>query len=268
MQGIWDFNRMKNNNEKGFALVLSLVLMLAMSLMGGALIVISAGDHSSNNQNDHYQQTFYVAETALLEGERWVLNHYLGPYKTDGTRDTSKRKLPVNQSGVGSDFDGTMTLENYKTDSAHDFTVAYPVGSGNSLTYSMVSNGDICFKSFPGAVNPTSGLQSDFKVVEDKDGNRGAISNNYGSLLSISFATEGTAIEINEAQKLKFFYYEFFVTQIGAAPFRGTGASIKKSATDGGNDGMAYRIYGCGIRNGEDIDPMVVPLESVIILPK
>ena len=56
---------MKKNNEKGFALVLSLVLLLAMSLMGGALIVISAGDHTSNNVNDEYQQTFYVAETAL-----------------------------------------------------------------------------------------------------------------------------------------------------------------------------------------------------------
>ena len=107
MQGIWDFNRMKNNNEKGFALVLSLVLMLAMSLMGGALIVISAGDHSSNNQNDQYQQTFYVAETALLEGERWVLNQYLGPYVA-GTRDTSKRKLPSNQTTT---FNGIMTKE-------------------------------------------------------------------------------------------------------------------------------------------------------------
>lgn len=266
MQGIWDFNRMKNSNEKGFALVLSLVLMLAMSLMGGALIVISAGDHSSNNQNDQYQQTFYVAETALLEGERWVLNQYLGPYKTDGIRDTSKRELPTNQSGTDSDFDGIMTLENYQADPADDFTVNYQGGSSN--TYDMVDNGDICFKSFPGAVNPTSGLQSDFKVVEDADGNRGAISNNYGSLLSKSLASNGSVDEKNEAQKLKFFYYEYFVTQIGAAPFRGTGASIKKSATDTGNDGMAYRIYGCGIRNGAGLDPMVVNLESVIVLPK
>ena len=66
---------MKNKNEQGFALVLSLVLMLAMSLMGGALIVISAGDHKSNNNSDEYQQTFYVAETALLEGEKYVLEH-------------------------------------------------------------------------------------------------------------------------------------------------------------------------------------------------
>ena len=58
---------MINNNEKGFALVLSLVLMLVMSLMGGALIVISAGDHQSNNRSDEYQQTFYVAE-AIIKG--------------------------------------------------------------------------------------------------------------------------------------------------------------------------------------------------------
>jgi len=267
MQGIWDFNRMKNSNEKGFALVLSLVLMLAMSLMGGALIVISAGDHSSNNQNDQYQQTFYVAETALLEGERWVLNQYLGPY-VNGTRDTSKRKLPSNQTTF---FDGTMTKENYELDGSDDFTVKYrgPAGStGTELDYSMVDNKKICFKSFPGALNPTSGLQSDFKVVEDADDNQGAISNNYGSLLSKSLASNGSVDEKNEAQKLKFFYYEYFVTQIGAAPFRGTGASIKKSATDTGNDGMAYRIYGCGIRNGAGLDPMVVNLESVIVLPK
>ena len=59
---------MINKQEKGFAIVLSLVLLMAMTLMGGALIVISAGDHKSNNISDEYQQTFYVAETALYEG--------------------------------------------------------------------------------------------------------------------------------------------------------------------------------------------------------
>ena len=84
---------MKKNNEKGFALVLSLVLLLAMSLMGGALIVISAGDHTSNNVNDEYQQTFYVAETALLEGEKYLLNQYLGPYNTS-TNEEIHQKVP------------------------------------------------------------------------------------------------------------------------------------------------------------------------------
>ena len=73
---------MRNNNEKGFALILSLVLLLAMSLMGGALIVMSAGDHKSNNSSDEYQQTFYVAETALIQGEKYILNQFLGPWNT------------------------------------------------------------------------------------------------------------------------------------------------------------------------------------------
>ena len=62
-----------------------------MSLMGGALIVISAGDHQSNNRSDEYQQTFYVAETALIEGEKYVLNQFLGPWNTSNhKRDTVK----------------------------------------------------------------------------------------------------------------------------------------------------------------------------------
>ena len=48
---------MKNDKQKGFALVLSLVLLLAMSLMGGALIVIASSDHQSNNSMTEYQQT-------------------------------------------------------------------------------------------------------------------------------------------------------------------------------------------------------------------
>ena len=98
MQEIWDYNE-KKKNEQGFALVLSLVLMLAMSLMGGALIVISAGDHKSNNNSDEYQQTFYVAETALLEGEKYVLDRFLGPWNTaTHKRDTGARSLPANQT--------------------------------------------------------------------------------------------------------------------------------------------------------------------------
>tara|TARA_B100001248_G_C27323330_1_gene427818 strand:- start:597 stop:785 length:189 start_codon:yes stop_codon:yes gene_type:complete len=47
---------MNKKNQKGFTLILSLVLLLVMSLMGGSLIVISSGDHQSNNTSDEYQQ--------------------------------------------------------------------------------------------------------------------------------------------------------------------------------------------------------------------
>ena len=69
---------MRQNSEKGFALVLSLVLLLVMSLMGGTLIVVASGDHRNNNTSDVYQQTFYVAETALIEGEKYIADNYLG----------------------------------------------------------------------------------------------------------------------------------------------------------------------------------------------
>lgn len=239
---------MRNKNEQGFALVLSLVLMLAMSLMGGALIVISAGDHKSNNNSDEYQQTFYVAETALLEGEKYVLNQFLGPWNiSNHTRNTSARNLPANQTTV---FDGTLTKRGY--------------GNSDSFYYNTNKN---CYNSFRDLD------KSAIKVVVGE-------SWNFGDVIRDSFQSASTQ-EKQEAEVLKGYYYEFFITRIGAAPFRGYGSSIKKSASDTGNDGMAYRIYGCGIKalghsfnkstnqhNVSGSDSMIVSLESTIVLPK
>ena len=87
-------------NQKGFALVLSLVLLVVMSLMGGALIVVASGDHQTNNVSDNYQQTFYVAETALLEGEKYLINQHLGPWQTDSKKRGSRDLTPLNKTTV------------------------------------------------------------------------------------------------------------------------------------------------------------------------
>ena len=227
---------MINNNEKGFALVLSLVLMLVMSLMGGALIVISAGDHQSNNRSDEYQQTFYVAETALLEGERYVLNQSLGPWNISShQRDMSKRNLPNNTVS----FPTNMTQKNYNSKS---------MSSDNYLSQS-----DTCYNSFQ--VNKPK----DYKVVV-------AESWNFGVILDDSIGSK--TIPKSEIDKLKKFYYQYFIEQIGSAPFRGTGTSVKKQAGNTGSDGIAYRVYGCGIKKEKDDINLVVALESVIVLPK
>ena len=253
---------MKNKNEKGFALVLSLVLMIVMSLMGGALIIISSGDHASNNESDNYQQTFYVAETGLLEGERALLNEYMGPLQSGGTRDRAKRNLPANDT---TKFDGTLNIMNYKTGSRGptnaptQFTLTF---GGDPSNYSYVFNNKICFESFRDLA------EIDFYVSKDHNNQTLARSYNFGRLLDKSFADNGTDEEKEEAKRLSFYYYEYFITRIGSAPFKGSGSSIKKSATDTAADGMAYRIYACGIRNGQGIDPMIVPLESVVVLPK
>ncbi len=227
---------MINNNEKGFALVLSLVLMLVMSLMGGALIVISAGDHQSNNRSDEYQQTFYVAETALLEGERYVLNQSLGPWNISShQRDMSKRNLPNNTVS----FPSNMTQKNYNSKS---------MSSDNYLSQS-----DTCYNSFQ--VNKPK----DYKVVV-------AESWNFGVILDDSIGSR--TIPKNEIDKLKKFYYQYFIEQVGSAPFKGTGTSVKKEAGNTGSDGIAYRVYGCGIKKEKDDINLVVALESVIVLPK
>ena len=228
---------MKNKNEQGFALVLSLVLMLAMSLMGGALIVISAGDHQSNNTSDEYQQTFYVAETALIEGEKYLLNQYLGPWDTSThARDLTKKNLPANATSV---WNGMLTNSNKK-----NYT-------SSSTPYYNTSN--YCYNSFKDID------KTDLKIVV-------AESWNFGQIIRDSFNSNASMTEKAEADKLKNYYYEFFLTQIGAAPFRGFGSSIKKGATDTGNDGMAYRVFGCGIRGGND--RMIISLESTVVLPK
>ena len=227
---------MINNNEKGFALVLSLVLMLVMSLMGGALIVISAGDHQSNNRSDEYQQTFYVAETALLEGERYVLNQSLGPWNiSNHQRDMSKRNLPNNTVS----FPSNMTQKNYNSKS---------MSSDNYLSQS-----DTCYNSFQ--VNKPK----DYKVVV-------AESWNFGVILDDSIGSK--TIPKSEIDKLKKFYYQYFIEQVGSAPFKGTGTSVKKQAGNTGSDGVAYRVYGCGIKKEKDDINLVVALESVIVLPK
>jgi Tfp pilus assembly protein PilX len=104
---------MFRKKEKGFALVLSLILLLAMSLMGGALIVITSCDHRSNNNSDQYQQVFYVAETGLMQGEKWVIDNYLGHWMTSvpSVEDSSLGTRPAEGEAAQAEYDGTDVIQ-------------------------------------------------------------------------------------------------------------------------------------------------------------
>ena len=227
---------MKRKNEKGFALILSLVLLLVMSLMGGALIVISAGDHQSNNTSDEFQQTFYVAETALLEGEKYILNQFMGPWKSNAKRDTSKG-LPDNS---GTSWEGEMNKKNYDA----------------SNVYFKKLSTNICYNNFPNLD------REKFK----KYGVVAAESWNFGKIIRDSFNSNASVEEKKEADELKKYFYEYFIERIGDATYRGHGSSVKKKQQDMGKDGMAYRVYGCGIYS--EASRMIVALESTVVLPK
>ena len=234
---------MKKNNEEGFALVLSLVLLMAMSLMGGALIVISASDHQSNNISDEYQQTFYVAETALYEGEKYVINQFLGPYKSDGKRDTTNRRLLPN---------------NVKDDGTPVNLFKDVVAGTPNLLPCFNSFQDLDQKSFvsvkgPPPTDQLSATHSDVKF-----------SQKYYDFLTSNI------VKADDKNRVEKYYFQYFLTQVGSAPFKGYGTSIKKDATDAGSDGMAYRIYGCGLfaPDGVDNPQILVPLESTLVLPR
>ena len=60
------------NKEKGFALPLALLLLVVMTLMGAALVSISAGDIRANNEKDYSQQAFYAAESGITHAKKWM----------------------------------------------------------------------------------------------------------------------------------------------------------------------------------------------------
>ncbi len=65
-------NCKKRKNEKGFAIALALLMLVAMSLMGASLMVIAASDHKQNGNLNIKQQSFYAAETGITEAKKWL----------------------------------------------------------------------------------------------------------------------------------------------------------------------------------------------------
>ena len=55
--------------EKGFALPVSLLLLVVMTLMGATLVSITAGDIRANNEIDYSQQAFYAAESGITNAK-------------------------------------------------------------------------------------------------------------------------------------------------------------------------------------------------------
>ena len=275
---------MINKNEKGFALVLSLVLLLVMSLMGGALIVISSGDHQSNNTSDQYQQAFYVAETGLLEAEKAIINKYMGPY-------VDVANLSVDDPGAGASAEQQEKYNDWLTYKEKLNNVEQDTGEldeeGNSIKISHARD----FQNRGMPTNETDLTETEcslsFKNLDRPSGETlkvtgQATNQKFYDLISPIFpsgveaeATNVDAIASGEQiQKekdfLRRFRYEFFSINVGTATYYGSGASIKKKSSDSQSQGTAYKIYACGIMTeGKDSNTaeIIIPLESLIVMP-
>ena len=258
---------MMNKNEKGFALVLSLILLLVMSLMGGALIAISSGDHQSNNTSDQYQQAFYVAETGLLEGEKKIINQFLGPWKV-------LNDIAVPEGASEEEIIAHTLYLNSIKDSAIGGDVRHTNDRSLPRNETNVTETN-CFKSFRNIKR--EGFQVAHHVVNQ----------NFGKLIEPIFETSSDVDKLatgdvkvmgkltKEEEYLKRFRYEFFSVNIGSAPYLGTGSSIKKTSNNSQSLGTAYKIYACGIMvaQGTELDDydgdeeIIIPLETVMVMP-
>jgi hypothetical protein len=221
---------MNSKKQNGFALVLSLVLLLAMSLMGGALIVVASSDHQGNNSSDEYQQTFFVAETALMQAEKSLIDKMMGPVALDsGNRNRAARIIPVN-GGVDADAPNqTPCFRSFRNLSRDD-------------TFRVVEQ--IENQSFFSLIEPIF-TDPSFPLVATID-------------------TEG-AIE-DEREKLQQYRYEFFSVNSGTSIYKGAGGSLKKTSENTQRQGTAYRIYGCGMMGNANNPEILIPLEKIIVL--
>ena len=275
---------MKIKKKNGFALVVSLVLLLVMSLLGGSLIVITSGDHSSNNTSDQYQQAFYVAETGLIEAEKAIINEYLGPWLRLSDKDKAQAGMSDAEKEEHDKFVAANTVEG-----SHFRDTPNRSMPSNTLDI----NPTPCTKSFRNI-----GFNQDDTSTADVDESIVKISiqvrnNNFGDLISPIFASlelsraddpdtadvdeksTGEASEQSEIEReeayMRRFIYEYFVINIGSAPYKGAGSSVKKSATDEDNIGTAYKVYSCGMflnSNGNTARPeIIIPLESLLVMP-
>ena len=287
---------MIKKNQNGFTLILSLVLLLVMSLMGGSLIVIASGDHQSNNTSDQYQQTFYVAEHALIEAQKHLVNRMKGPWVTNqdlencGTEGEDCNIGNYNQSLP----DDISEEEKDKAEAEHENylnqlleqTAPELDGDGNVISNANgaarnIDQRDIpsnivtptktpCYKSFKNLLRKTK--DSDGDEIDQKVTNH-FINQGFGDVISPIISLTGLpALEQDkEKEYLNRFRFEYFAINAGSKTFKGAGQSIKKTSTNVQRRGTAYKIYGCGYLMpkgdaGYEDPEILIPLESVVVL--
>ena len=91
------------NNQKGFALPVSLMLLVVMTLMGTALVSITSGDLRSNNDRDASSQAFYAAESGISMAKQYLKkqsNYNLGNDPSNQLRFCKTNLFPNLRQGT------------------------------------------------------------------------------------------------------------------------------------------------------------------------
>ena len=261
---------MKNKNEKGFALILSLTLLLVMSLLGGSLIVITSSDHQSNNTSDEYQQAFYVAETALLEAEKDIINTMMGEWLDPNEEVAMRENLEVNDENVAAHNDYVTQLQAFQVTGSDGTNLARDVDARKipqnvDQATSRLDRTTQCFNSFKNLVNKDT-----IQVVKHET------AQSFLDLIISPLLDEANFIVVDplateaqmekERERMSEYFFEYFSVNLGSVAFRGSGSSLKKTTTNVQKQGTQYKLYGCGyLRKNGNIE-ILIPLETIVTL--
>ena len=115
-----------NNNEKGFALPLTLLLLVVMTIMGATLITVITGEHKANTDKDTNQQVFYAAESGIAIAKKWMATETptlesASQTAKDGSLKFCKTTLfPNLKDNSNSLHSGTNTLSNVITGASRE----------------------------------------------------------------------------------------------------------------------------------------------------
>ena len=152
-------NYKKRKNEKGFAIALALLMLVAMSLMGASLMVIAASDHKQNGNLNIKQQSFYAAETGITEAKKWLSTQSALTIGSDPSNQLSFCKTSLfpelsNPKAVKDyiekkDLSELIVGESKLTDYSYEYFITYtPDANGNTQnaitsTVSGATGGDV-----------------------------------------------------------------------------------------------------------------------------
>ena len=56
-------------DERGFALVVAILLLVVMTIMGSTLVALVSNDFRENDRRDYYQQALYAAESGITQAK-------------------------------------------------------------------------------------------------------------------------------------------------------------------------------------------------------
>jgi len=190
-----------------------------------------------------------VAEHALIEAEKYVINQMIGPW------------LNAEGKNVYNNYvDGTLEAD-AKFARQTDASTPWPDSRGIPTNITEVSSTP-CSNSFR-------------NLLKDEDGDTSVAVHqtrwNFGELIEPILIAEGASDK--EKEHMKRYRWEFFVINVGRSTFKGAGTSLKKTSTNAQQQGNAYKLYGCGFLMPKgaaltDIDDpeILIPLETLVIL--